>query len=171
MKTSNSGAPTMKNTTNPKMTVGIDPGINGSMAFLTPTGIEVVRLPVRSEKRSTRTMRFIDAAKLHEILSVRCAGYDVTVFHENVFSMPDDTPMTAFSFGNSKGRIDAVLEVLGLKVIPIPPTTWKSRLGVTSDKKTSRRKCEALYPSTRFASVDDCEAALIATYGVLFHVT
>lgn len=164
------------------MIVGIDPGINGSMAFISPeTGLEIVRLPVRVEKRSTRDMKFIDTPALFKILLARRPH---TAFIENVFSCPGDTPMTAFSFGNSKGRIETCLELLHLwspptdystdalpppiRIIPVSASVWKNKMGVTSNKATSRRAAEKLYPQFKFKSIDDCEAALIATYGMLF---
>lgn len=165
------------------MIVGIDPGINGSMAFISPeTGLEIVRLPVRVEKRSTRDMKFIDTPALFKILLARRPH---TAFVENVFSCPGDTPMTAFSFGNSKGRIETCLELFHLfphelfhsdpnsipdpiRIIPVSASVWKNKMGCTSNKATSRRAAEKLYPHFKFKSIDDCEAALIATYGLLF---
>lgn len=158
------------------MIVGVDPGIRGSMAFISPdTGLEIVRVPVRVEQRSKREMKFIDTPALFEILLARRPKI---AFVENVFSCPGDTPMTAFSFGNSKGRIETVLEVLHLHpdynhteavyVIPVSASVWKAKMGVTCNKATSRARAEKLYPQHKFASIDDCEAALIATYGMLF---
>lgn len=168
------------------MIVGIDPGINGSMAFISPeTGLEIVRLPVRVEKRSTRDMKFIDTPTLFKILLARRPH---TAYIENVFSCPGDTPMTAFSFGNSKGRIETCLELFHLgwptdystdtdtdtptpspiTIIPVSASVWKNKMGCTSNKDTSRRAAEKLYPQYKFKSIDDCEAALIATYGMLF---
>lgn len=179
------------------MIVGVDPGIRGSMAFISPdTGLEIVRVPVRVEQRSKREMKFVDTPALFEIMLARRPKI---AFVENVFSCPGDTPMTAFSFGNSKGRIETVLEVLHLhpaynsiagsnegsiagsnegsisgeksepvRIVPVSASVWKAKMGVTCNKATSRAKAEKLYPQHKFASIDDCEAALIATYGMLF---
>lgn len=149
--------------------IGIDPGIKGSAAFIRPSGIEVVRLPVKVVKHTTRDMKFIDTAAWHHALVSRVPDPTQAICYlESVFSMSNDTPMTAFSFGNTKGRIEAALEIHDIKVVPVAPATWKGRMGVTADKATSRAKAERLYPGTSFKSVDDCEAALIATYGILF---
>jgi hypothetical protein len=171
------------------MIVGIDPGIRGSMAFISSDkGLEIVRLPIRVEKRSKREMKFIDTPALYKIL---LAMRPRVAFVENVFSCPSDTPMTAFSFGNSKGRIETCLELLHLhpdynhvdpstetstatdpstpiSIIPISASVWKNKMGCTTNKLTSRLAAEKLYPNFKFASIDDCEAALIATYGMLF---
>lgn len=166
------------------MIVGVDPGIRGSMAFISPdTGLEIVRVPIRVEQRSKREMKFVDTPALFEIMLARRPKI---AFVENVFSCPGDTPMTAFSFGNSKGRIETVLEVLHLhpaynsiagssssacepvRIIPVSASVWKAKMGVTCNKATSRARAEKLYPQHKFASIDDCEAALIATYGMLF---
>jgi hypothetical protein len=157
--------PDVKPPTIKKSILGVDPGINGGLCFFTPQGIYPYKMPTYSQKRSTRTMRFVDA-KACEVLIRRHAP--TTCYFENVFSMPGDTPMTAFSLGNSKGRLEAVLELCDVPIIPVSASVWKAKMGVTADKATSRKLAEKLMPHITFPTTDTCEAALIALYSILY---
>lgn len=148
--------------------LGIDPGVKGSMALLggRGNGLCVKRLPVLIREGSSRAFKQIDAAKLYGML-VELGPIDECVL-EDVRSVPGDGHVGAFSFGHTKGIIEGVLGSVGIRIRYVAPSVWKGKMGLTRDKKLSRALAERAFPSVKFGSYDDCEAALLALYGVLY---
>lgn len=89
---------------------------------------------------------------------------------EDVFSMPRDSRRGAFTFGGVKASITSALALCGVRAVFVSPAVWKGRMRLSADKKRSRALAEKLFPSTKFKSIDDCEAALLAGY-LLLHMS
>lgn len=156
--------------------IGIDPGLKGSMVTLDakkPGSLKIDRLPTKVEQRILKSgakgkpINSIDTEALQRILSVYDPATTVA-FLEDVRSMPTDGRRAAFTFGRVKAAIEAALTAQRIPVLYVTPSVWKTRMRCTGLKRNARMRCEAIYPDVKFKSIDDCEAALIATYGILF---
>lgn len=157
--------------------IGIDPGLKGSMVTLDakkPGSLKIDRLPTKVEQRILKSggglgkpINSIDTEALQRILSTYDPATTVA-FLEDVRSMPTDGRRAAFTFGRVKAAIETALSTQRIPVLYVTPSVWKTRMRCTGLKRNARVRCEAIYPDVKFKSIDDCEAALIATYGILF---
>jgi hypothetical protein len=151
-------------------TIGIDPGQKGAIVLL-DTEKSLVRafnLPITSEKHKSVTKNVLDATAFERIL-VECRAVDARVFFEDVFSMPHDGHVGAFSFGVNKGALLAVLALHRCSVSFVAPSKWKRDLGCTADKSQTKRVCQRLFPDAKkeLSNEGKREAALIALWGLL----
>jgi crossover junction endodeoxyribonuclease RuvC len=156
--------------------VGIDPGAQGAIAWMTDDGhlVEVADLPtvqeVVSGKKRTRFVPELFADML------ACEGRrPVHAFLEQVNAMPGGGERkmgatSAFTFGMGAGLLRGVLVGMGIGHTLVPPATWKRDLGLKKDKDAARARACQLWPGAagNFARVKDdgrAEAALIALHG------
>lgn len=150
--------------------VGIDPGISGAIAAVTPSGALqwVVDMPVRDAGKKARKANEIDGVTLARILRVHVADIGA-VWIEEVASMPAQGVSSVFSLGDSRGCIRGVCEALGLSVERTHPRTWKKHFALGSDKEASRALAIRLYPGcealARKKDHGRAEAILLARYG------
>jgi crossover junction endodeoxyribonuclease RuvC len=84
--------------------LGLDIGINGAVAQLTPSGelIDVLDMPCLSDGPSGR--RAVNAPLLAEIVA---RSHAIGAFVEYVGACPGEGPTGAFSFGRSRGSLRA----------------------------------------------------------------
>lgn len=171
--------------------IGIDPGLTGALALLTPAGLQACAdIPVMA--RSTRRVRGangqmrdkvanqIDPGALLEILREWTAGADkneVMVIIEKVQAMPGKqggpsspaaTSRSTFSLGLSAGLIEGVVAALKLPHELVHPATWKAYFKVPTGKDAARAMAIRLYPGAPLGKKKDhnrAEAALLARYG------
>lgn len=151
-------------------TIGIDPGQKGALVLL-DTDRSLVRafdIPITAEKHKTVTKNVVDAVAFNRIL-VECAATEAGVFFEDVFSMPSDGHVGAFSFGMNKGALVALLSGHGCSISFVAPSKWKSDLGCTANKKQTKGVCQRLFPlaDKELSNEGKREAALIALWGLL----
>ena len=156
---------------------GIDPGITGGVAFLSPEGVFTVDLPTKdNELHPGNLARLIensapDIAVLEEAQSFRGQGIAST-----------------FRYGQAFGTIIGVLGALSIPIHRIRPANWKKDLGLqappkelTTSQKTTWRKKQSLALATelhpafadQWARAKDnhrAEALLIADWGRRTHV-
>jgi Holliday junction resolvasome RuvABC endonuclease subunit len=152
--------------------LGIDPGINGACAVYDSEEdkvLKVFNLPTKD--RDYGTGKQIDARVLFFQIQAIIARYFIeTAAVENVGPMPKQGPTSSFSFGCTVCSIRAVLEIIGLPIIPIHAAQWKAKFGLTGAPK--ERIVNALkesYPETEKLlcgenKVDRGEAVAIAIY-------
>ena len=150
---------------------GIDPGITGAIAWLSPDGflIEVEDLPVVEVKVGTSMRRRMVPAILGDMLG-EAPRRPAHVFLEEVSSRPGEGAVGAFSFGRGFGQIEGVLAGLNIPFTLVRPAAWKKAMGVPADKGSARLRASQLWPGAakRFARVKDdgrSEAALIGLWG------
>lgn len=172
--------------------MGIDPGISGGLGLITLAGgwrfLDAQHMPSKNVGKTKDVWR-VDAAAVAEI--VREWNPSLAVI-ENVQPMPatkgdrcracgrekEQMPARhAFSFGHSCAVPLAVLEVLGVDVLLVPPVVWKRAAGLpkregrsdTEVKGESRRLAWDLWPDAPLHRARDhalAEALLIARFGV-----
>lgn len=162
--------------------IGIDPGLGGALALLDGQGqlLGVADMPAADGR--------VMAGELADLLSdwrsngIRCGMPEseplpppprVHVRIELAQAMPANLRgrrqgnASAFKFGRAFGCVEGVVEALTLPSSTVTSGQWKRRMGVTSDKETSRALAQRLWPEHRDAfkrkmDADRAEAALIA---------
>jgi len=142
--------------------LGIDPGLDGGLAILSGSHIELLET-IPTEKKTGFIKRQVDAQKLSNILRVYP---DIICYLEGVASRPGQGVASVFSFGDTYGAIRGVLGALNIPVYTVTPSKWKKALSVSS-KEDSLKAIKDLYPLLRMRKKDHnlAEAILIALYG------
>lgn len=172
--------------------IGIDPGVTGALALLTPQGVQTIAdLPVmvrvqtrvkgKNGQMRDKITNQVNAAALSELLREWTAGADrneIHVFIEKCQAMPgklkgsDKAQSSAgtFSLGLSAGIVEGVVAARGLPHTLVHPATWKAVLKLNGKKKEEVRALAIrLFPSADLHRVKDhnrAEALLIAKYGL-----
>lgn len=147
--------------------IGVDPGLKGALALIDSYGrlLEVEDMPVMGKGVSVYSLCDI----LNDWSTSSSPGSDVTCVIENVHSMPGQGVATSFSFGRSKGVVEAAAAAFNMRLVYVSPAKWKRDMKVTKNKGSSRDLASDRWPSKRplFKRVMDdgrAEAALIALW-------
>ena len=144
------------------MILGIDPGLDGGIAIINGSEIELLET-IPTEKKTGFIKRQVDAQKLSNILRV----YPISVCYlERVASRPGQGVGSVFSFGDTYGAIRGVLGALNIPTYTVAPQTWKKQLKISS-KEDSLKAIKELYPLLKMRKKDHniAEALLLALYG------
>ena len=144
------------------MILGIDPGLDGGLAIIDGSSIELLET-IPTQTKGGFIKRQVDAQKLSNILRVYP---DLVCYLEGVASRPGQGVASVFSFGDTYGAIRGVLGALNIPVYTVSPYKWKKALEVSS-KDDSLKASLTLFPSVQFKKKDHniAEALLIAYYG------
>lgn len=148
--------------------IGIDPGINGGIVYLTNGKITAIQNMPSCFKEILEYFIFLgfpNAIKKE----------DTHVYREYVHSMPTDSRTGAFSFGRHNGHLDAVCDCMDIKANLVSPQAWQRYFGLKRESTELRRdyKKRLLQFSQRQAgkkwgnklTLKTCDAYLIALYG------
>lgn len=150
--------------------LGIDIGVAGALALLTPEGelVEVADMPILRDGPKGRPA--VNAPLLAELVY---RWHAAAAFIERVGARPAEGAVGAFAFGRSRGVVEGVLGARGVPATHIAPASWKRALGLNSaSKDASRSEAIRRWPGHAglFARVKDdgrAEAALIAVAGLM----
>lgn len=131
-----------------RLTFGIDPGLSGAIAtLLDGEPGPILDMPTRRVGAHSE----VDAAALAAwIRGVRQqhAGAYVSACMERVQGRQGWGATEGFRFGESSGKVKAVLEAMGIPYTLVSPVTWKRRYGLLkSDKDDSRQLALQRFPS------------------------
>lgn len=139
--------------------IGIDPGTNGGIAWITGGKPCVEKMP-DTLKDLWELLRDIDIAS-----EEYCHAYI-----EQVHSSPQMGVKSAFTFGNGFGHLEMALTAAGIPFTRIRPQAWQKELGCLTkgDKNITKRKAQELFPSLKVTHAT-ADALLIATYGTKQH--
>ena len=154
--------------------VSVDPGCLGALAlFHGQSLVDIIDMPVVTVRRGKTDKKEIDAYRLTE--SLRGWGADVGVI-EQVGGMTGQSASAAFNFGRAAGAPEYIMASLGMRLVRVPPITWKKRLAVKPGKDDSRLQAMRLWPAhaSRFARKKDdgrAEAALVGHWYFLTNPT
>jgi len=140
-------------------TIGIDPGKNGSIAWITDGKPCVEKMPDTLQD-------------LWELISDICGltsnhGYTpCKAYIEQVSSSPQMGVKSAFTFGNGFGHLEMALTAAGIPFERIRPQAWQKTLGCMTggDKNVSKRRAQELFPAMKITHAT-ADALLIAQYG------
>jgi len=151
------------------MILGIDPGISGALAFLTPHELVVEDIPILKTKKGTKIQTTIDAYALGRIIDAKKITH---CYIESVHAMRGQGVSSSFNFGKSLGIIIGIVAANFIPMTLVTPQEWKKALRVPADKDGARARASELMPqyneSWRLKKHDGrAEAALIAYWGSL----
>ncbi|MEO1767812.1 hypothetical protein [Thiobacter aerophilum] len=145
--------------------LGIDPGLNGALAWLTPDGevIDVADIPILDEGPHRRLIDAVALSALARRHRVRRAVI------EAVAARPTDGKVAAFSFGRNVGALEAIITASGLPLFRVAPITWRRWAGIPANapKNASLAAACRLCPEARefLTRHDRADAVLIGLWG------
>jgi len=138
-------------------TIGIDPGTNGGIAWLTDGRGCAEKMP--------DTLR-----DLWELMAdISCghgAAHQCKAYLEQVHSSPQMGVKSAFTFGNGFGHLEMALTAAGIPFERVRPQVWQKAMGCMTkgDKSVSKRRAQELFPSIKMTHAI-ADSLLIAAYG------
>lgn len=170
------------------LVVGVDPGASGALALLDPSKViqgvpvllEAETVPSIREKIGSRRSGVIAAYEVGDMLHGWQTKHGELIARaaiERVHTMPGDFAPQAFAFGRSLGKIEGVLEAMGVVIDSVPVAVWRQRVGVRRRKededakvlkRLSRERACELWPEAaeKFKRVKDSDRAEAALIGV-----
>jgi len=155
------------------VTIGIDPGLDGGIAYIRNGHLVVVLdMPTVEIKVSGKTRRNIDAEALRSILTAIRASLARHVVIEQQSTRPGQSSQSGLKTGYGYGLIIGVVVGLGYPYTVVTPKAWKKHFGLTDIKAESVELAAATWPDMadnfygpRGGGKDGrAEAALIAQY-------
>ncbi len=152
-----------------KYSIGIDPGLSGAIAIISPESLKIFDMPTMTVERNGKAKRQVSASELADIFS----PYDSSKCHvyvEKVSAMAGQGVTSVFSFGRSFGMIEGILAAFRLPVTYVAPATWVKAVGRGQGKDASRARAMELFPNNqadfKLKKWDGrADAALIAYWG------
>ena len=150
--------------------LGIDIGVQGALALLTPEGdlIEVADMPILRDGPKNRPA--INAPLLADLI---WKWHAAEAFIECAGSRPGEGAVGAFCFGRSRGVVEGILGACGVTASLITPAAWKRTVGLfLASKDAARSEAIRRWPNhaALFARTKDhgrAEACLIGVAGLL----
>jgi len=148
---------------------GIDPGINGGIAFINGNSLVAERIPTEVYTIGGKKRKFLDAVKIIQRLKLY---HPDKIYIEKQQAMPGQGVSSTFKTGFSYGIYLGLFVALNLCYEEVSPRKWKKDLNVSSCKDQARQRASELLPQgTNMWSLrcEDgvAEAAMIAYWGSL----
>jgi hypothetical protein len=139
-------------------TIGIDPGINGGIAWITDGKLCVEKMP--------DTLQDLWDLIVSISMNAGSGGTGIHAYLESVSSSPQMGVKSAFTFGNGYGHLEMALTAAGIPFERVRPQVWQKEMGCLTkgDKNVSKRKAQELFPSTKVTHAI-ADSMLIAAYG------
>jgi hypothetical protein len=148
--------------------IGIDPGVNGGIAWITDGKPCVEKMP------DTLQDLWELVNDMWNVSANPCKAYLEEVHVAPSFAESSDGKKnrirmgakSAFTFGRGFGRLEMVLTAAGIPFERVRPLAWQKALGCMTkgDKNVSKRRAQELYPQLKITHAT-ADALLIATYG------
>lgn len=147
-----------------KLTVGVDPGVTGALAFLDPDG-EIVHM----EDMPPVTDAALGAA-VAALLRDLAPDVVAVAWVESQVGMPGQSSATTARFHRDYGAVLGAFGALGVRVELVAPAKWKKAAGLSRDKGLSLSAAVRRWPAHaglfKLKKHDGrAEAALIALHG------
>ena len=146
--------------------IGIDPGTNGGIAWITDGKPCVEKMPDTLQDLWELFQEIRAAASP----PLGVGETQAIAYIEQVHSSPQMGVKSAFTFGNGFGHLEMALTAAGIPFARIRPQVWQKELGCLTkgDKNITKRKAQELFPSLKVTHAT-ADALLIATYGTKQH--
>lgn len=149
--------------------VGVDPGKTGALTFIDPNTYKFYVHDMPITQLGERRWE-VNGKELANIVFDRVPVYGAI---EDVWSLPNDGHVGAFSFGEAFGVVKGCLSAFDVKYQRVRPQVWKANLKAPKEKALSIQRCLELVPASKTvltkASHDGrAESIMIALYGA-FH--
>lgn len=146
--------------------IGIDPGTNGGIAWITDGKPCVEKMPdtLQDLWELIQDIRAVSSPPLG------IGDMNAMAYIEQVHSSPQMGVKSAFTFGNGFGHLEMGLTAAGIPFTRIRPQVWQKELGCMTkgDKNITKRKAQELFPSLKVTHAT-ADSLLIATYGTKQH--
>ena len=138
--------------------IGIDPGANGGIAWITDGKACVEKMP--------DTLQDLWELVVSISLEAGTGGMGIRAYIEAVSSSPQMGVVSAFSFGRGYGNLEMALTAAGIPFERVRPQVWQKALGCMTkgDKNVSKSKAQELFPDRKVTHAT-ADALLIAYYG------
>jgi hypothetical protein len=153
--------------------LGIDPGLDGAIAFMHGDRMSVHDLPTVPVLGSGTVTRRLHGPGLASLIRQQCpVGEPILALIEDLSAGGrDSSAQTVGSQYRTRGAIECCLEMLRLEPAAVHARTWKKFFGLDSDKARALRLARELFPGMaeglRLAKHHNrAEALLIARYGL-----
>lgn len=139
--------------------IAIDPGAAGGIAASDGVESTCISMP--------ETLGDL----VDELVSIKANGYDTCYLEQVVGFIPMASPGAMFSFGQSFGQIQGVLQALHFRVIEVRPTKWQKELSLGAKKDYPKTKwknhlkevAQKLYPHLK-VTLKTADALLLLHY-------
>ena len=144
-----------------EITIGVDPGANGGIAWIDYNGKACVEKMPDSLQDLWELICDITSYPKSSI-----DGRSYKAYIEQVSSSPQMGVVSAFSFGRGYGNLEMALTAAGIPFERVRPQVWQKALGCMTkgDKNVSKRKAQELFPDRKITHAT-ADALLIAYYG------
>lgn len=153
--------------------VGIDPGTSGCAIVHHTPCVSSFNICFDSESEVPLVFRFKQDgqyAMFFDYLKLSKPNHDIMIYLEKVHSMPSDSPLTAFKFGQEFGRILGGMDAIGIPVSFVHPQKWQEffecpkGMKYADRKRWLQQKAQKLFPTFK-VTLDMADAVLISEYG------
>jgi Holliday junction resolvasome RuvABC endonuclease subunit len=144
-----------------RITIGIDPGVNGAIAWIDERGKSCVEKMPDTLQDLWELIRDITNFPRSAI-----DGRKYKAYIEQVSSSPQMGVVSAFSFGRGYGNLEMALTAAGIPFERVRPQVWQKAMGCMTkgDKNISKAKAQELFPDKKVIHAT-ADALLIALYG------
>jgi len=138
--------------------IGVDPGANGGIAWITDGKACVEKMP--------DTLQDLWELVVSISLEAGTGGMGIRAYLEAVSSSPQMGVVSSFSFGRGYGNLEMALTAAGIPFERVRPQVWQKALGCMTkgDKNVSKRRAQELFPDRKITHAT-ADALLIAHYG------
>ena len=153
------------------ITVGIDPGLSGAIAFFDRDAgtLQVFDMPTVEITRNGKKKNEV-AAQALALMFRPFVDCQMSIYLERVNAMKGQGVTSVFSFGRSTGIVEGVVSWLSSPLTLVAPQLWQKAVGLRDGKDGSRLRAMELFPA--YAELfrlkkahGRSDAALIAWYG------
>ena len=145
----------------PKLFIGVDPGKSGSIAFIdNNTG------KAWSFKLSDTDKDIVDG--MRDALSTQDNGAaDAFAILEKVHSSPQMGVKSAFTFGQSFGKLEMILSCFDIRFEYVSPSKWQGdmKCRTKGDKNITKAAAQRLFPDLKIIHAN-ADALLLAEYAL-----
>ena len=151
------------------VTIGIDPGLSGAIAFLPRDWPPFVEdMPTMGHSKTGFVKRAVDCRTLARMLEPYSMTGSARVFLERVNAFPGQGVGSMFSLGMSFWGAFGVCAALALEIHLVEAKDWKGHFRLNKDKELARALAIRYYPDIKLSAKKHhgrAEALLIARYG------
>ena len=146
-----------------KVTIGIDPGINGALAVI--NGTEVFSMTFTDATIGNVVKEAVEIVRSEPNRSL-------VVYIESVHAFPGQGVSSCFKFGRAYGEALGALDALEAPYRLVSPMKWqktiigipKKKDGATAHKRALKMEAQRRFPQCK-PTLKTCDALLIADWG------
>lgn len=142
------------------ITIGIDPGASGGIAWIDERGKACVE---KMPETLADIWNLIESIRYD---STDNFGQNCKACLEQVHSMPGQGVSSSFKFGNGFGHLEMALTAAGIPFERVTPQKWQKAMGCMTkgQKNITKKRAQELFPAIKCTHAIS-DAILIAEYG------